>query len=58
MGKVTVVKTFAFPNLVQVFTVLPDPPEDVFKEIDRIMFYFIWNGKTDMIKRTTLISKL
>ena len=56
MGKVTVVKTLAFPNLVQVFTVLPDPPEDVFKEIDRIMFNFIWNGKTDMVKRTTLIS--
>ena len=56
MGKVTVVKTLAFPILVQVLTVLPDPPEDVFKQIDRIMFNFIWNGKIEKVKRTTLIS--
>ena len=56
MGKVTVVKTLAFPILVQVLTVLPDPPEDVFKELDRTMFNFIWNGKSDEVKRTTLIS--
>ena len=56
MGKVAVVKTIAFLILGQVLTVLPDPPEDVFKEIDRIMFNFIWNGKTDKVKRKTLIS--
>ena len=56
MGKVTVVKTLALPILVHIFTVLPNPPDCVFKDIDTVIYRFIWNGKIDKIKRSVLIT--
>ena len=55
MGKVTVVKTLTLPILVRIFTVLPNPPNCVFKEID-IVYRFIWNLKIDNVKRLVLIN--
>ena len=56
MGKVTVVKTLALPILVHIFTVLPNPLDCVFKEIDTVIYRFIWNGKIDKVKRSVLIT--
>ena len=55
LGKITVIKTLALPILVQCFTVLPDPPDHIIKSLQNIFYTFIWNGKTDKIKRSTLI---
>ena len=55
LGKITVIKTLALPILVQCFTVLPDPPDHIIKSLQNIFYIFIWNGKTDKIKRSTLI---
>jgi hypothetical protein len=55
IGKVTVIKTLAVPILVQPFTVLPDPPIHIIKEIQDIFFNFLWNNKVDKVKRDTVI---
>jgi hypothetical protein len=55
LGTITVIKTLALPILVQCFTVLPDPPDHIIKSLQNIFYTFIWNGKTDNIKRSTLI---
>jgi hypothetical protein len=55
LGKITVIKTLALPILVQCFTVLPHPPDHIIKSLQNIFYTFIWNGKTDKIKRSTLI---
>ena len=57
IGKVTVVKTLALPILVQFFTVLSDSPNEFFKGLDKIIFHFIWAGKTDKIKRSVMINE-
>lgn len=55
VGKITLVKTFALSKLVYPFSVLASPPESFFKDLDQILFDFIWDGKPDKIKRKTLI---
>ena len=59
MGKITVIKTLALPILVQCFTLLPYPPDHIIKSLQNIFYAFnIWNGKTDKIKRSTLICEI
>ena len=57
IGEITVIKTLALPILVQIFTVLPNPPQYIFKEIQDILFKFLWDGKNDKIKRNVLINE-
>jgi hypothetical protein len=34
---------------------LPNPPDDLIKELQLLCFEFIWDKKHDKIKRTTVI---
>ena len=54
IGRITVIKSLALPILIQCFTVLPDPPSHISKEIQDIFFRFLWNGKPDKVKRNTI----
>ena len=56
MGKVTVEKTLSLPILVHILTVLSNPPDCVFQDIDTVIYRFIENGKIDKIKRSVLIA--
>ena len=58
LGKVTVIKTFALPNLIYPLTVLSNPPEYILREINSCIFDFIWNKKPDKIKRDILIQTI
>lgn len=55
IGKITVVKALLISKLVHIFTSLPDPPEHIIKQINTILFAFIWNSKPDKIKRNKLV---
>jgi hypothetical protein len=48
IGKVTVIKTLALPILVQLFTVLPDPPIRIVKKFQDI--FLIFSGLIKLIK--------
>ena len=37
IGRITVIKTLALPLLVQILTVLPNPPAQVMKEIQTVL---------------------
>jgi hypothetical protein len=49
IGRITVIKTLALPNLIQSLTVLPNPPEWVITEIEDI-FFIISCGMGRMLK--------
>ena len=53
-GKICIIKSLALPKLVHLFSSLPNPTEDVFKKLESICFRFIWNEKSEKIKRTTV----
>jgi hypothetical protein len=54
MEKVTVIKTFELPKLIYTYTVLEHPPDQTIKDITTTIFNFLWDGKTDKIKRKLL----
>ena len=56
LGKVTVIKTLALPKLIHLLTSLPNICQSMLNEINRLFFNFIWDGKTEKIKRDTLIA--
>lgn len=58
IGKITLVKSFGISQLVYLFQILPNPPDKFIKDVESCIFNFIWNGKRDKIKRTTLIAPI
>ena len=58
LGKITVVKTLALSKLIHLFTTLPNLQDTKFQELNSILFKFIWCGKPDKIRRTTLVGDL
>ena len=55
LGKITIIKTLAVSQIVYILSSLPTPP-DVLKTINSILYDFLWDGKGDKIKRTTMIN--
>ena len=53
-GKGTIIKSLVLPQIIYQLTNLPSPPTNVLKEIDDIMFDFIWSNKRPKIKRAQL----
>ena len=42
--------------MVQILTVLPNPPAQVMKEIQDMFYKFLWDGKPDKIKGNVIIN--
>lgn len=58
IGKITLVKSFGLSQLVYLFQILPNPPQNFVKELESYIFNFIWSGKPDKVKRRTLIAPI
>ena len=54
IGKITIIKSLALSQMTYLFSVLPKPPNEFIKKLEQVLFNFIWNGKPDKIKRSTL----
>ena len=55
-GKINIVKTIGISKLIYSASVLPVPDHYV-QEIKKLIFNFIWAGKTPEIKRNTIIGE-
>ena len=53
-GKCIVIKSLASSQLVYLFTTLDRPEEQLFAEIEKILFKFVWNNKSEKLKRNIL----
>ena len=54
LGKITILKTLIVPKLTYLLINLPDPTDQFLKEYDKLLFQFLWGGKTNRIKRETV----
>ena len=54
IGKIIIIKTLLLPILTHVLTALPEPPNEFMKRLKASLFQFLWNGKVDRIKRSSL----
>ena len=50
-GRITVVKSLMIPKLTHLFISLPNPQKELLREIDTLLFSYIWNSKVDRIAR-------
>ena len=55
-GKILILKTFAISQILYVASVL-HVPEPILKEIDSIIFDFLWNGKAHKVKKKVVIQE-
>ena len=55
LGKITIVKSLALSQLTFLFSVLPNPPSNFIREIEKAIYSFVWSGKPDKIHRQTII---
>ena len=55
-GKVTIIKSLLIPKLVYVSSLLPTPLK-IIKQVNHIIFTFLWNGK-DKVTRLSTINTL
>jgi len=58
MGKINIIKCLGISQVIFLLTMLPSPNPELLKNLERILYEFIWNGKADRIRRTTLIGDL
>ena len=57
IGKVTIVKTLAIPQLTYIASVLP-VPDYIVKNVTSAIYNFLWSGKRDKIKRCVVASPI
>ena len=55
MGEIAILKALAVSQIVYVLSSLPTPKE-VIKEINALLYDFLWDNKGDKIKRTEMIN--
>ena len=56
-GKVTVMKSFVLPHIVQLVLAIPFS-KNLLKTLDEILFNFIWNQKKPLLSKSTLIQPI
>ena len=44
IGKITVIKTLAFPKIVYLLTTVPFPGGEIVRRLEKIFKHFIWKG--------------
>ena len=53
-GRIEIVKTLGISRLIYCMSLLPSPPEMIFKEIDKTIYLFIWKKKPPRIRKQVL----
>ena len=58
LGKIVVFKSLALSKFVHLFMTLPDPSPMFFKELELLMFKFLWGKGRDRVKRQIIINTI
>ena len=54
LGKIAVIKSMAVSKIVHLLLCLPDPRSDLLRDLNAILFKFLWDDTPDRIKKTTV----
>ena len=57
-GRITIIKSLALSKFISLFLSLPNPPMELIKELEVILFKFLWNTGPDRIARKLAIKNL
>ena len=56
LGKIAILKSLVVSQIVYLLSSLPSPP-GVIKEVNCLLYDFLWDSKGDKIKRTEMINE-
>ena len=56
-GKITIIKTLAIPQIQFLFNMIYIP-DNIIKQIDELVYSFLWNSKPPKIKKSTIIAPI
>ena len=54
LGKITIIKTLIVSKLTHLFINMPDPSPRFLKELDELLFKFLWGSKTHKVKKSVM----
>ena len=57
-GKVTIIKSLIIPQITYLLSILPNPEISYFKEIDKVIFSFLWDNQPPNLSRTMVLRKI
>jgi hypothetical protein len=57
-GKVTIIKSLIIPQITYLLPNLPNPEISYFKDIDKVIFSFLWDNKPPKLSRTMVLRKI
>lgn len=55
MGRIIIIKTVALSKFVHLFLALPNPPGELIKTLEKIIYTFLWNSGPDRISRRVMV---
>ena len=58
LGRIAVLKSLVLSKLVHLWLLLPDPPDNFVKNLQKMIFQFIWNRKRDRISRISAVKAI
>ena len=56
-GNITVLKSLVLTKIVYILLSLPNPSRKYLKELEKMFFSFLWNGKPDPITPSQFLSE-
>ena len=57
IGRITLIKSLLISQLNHLFITLPNPPVSVIKDLNKLIFNFLWKSNVDKIKRKVVTQK-
>jgi hypothetical protein len=52
IGKVAILKSLILSKLIYLWIMLPNPPDEMIKQLQLLCYKFVWDNKNDKVKRT------
>ena len=58
LGRIAVLKSLVLSKITHLWLLLPNPPDNYIDELQKSVYYFVWNKKRDKINRKTAATNL
>ena len=55
IGRITLIESLALAKFIHLLLALPNAPDNLLKNIEKIFYNFLWNGGPDRIKRSIIV---
>lgn len=58
IGRITIIKTLGLSKFVHLFLALPNPPGELIKTLEKVIYKFLWNSGPDRISRRIIVRNI